>query len=982
MAKNLVIVESPAKAKTINKYLGSDYVVEASIGHIMDLPKNDIGVELKHRTFAPTLIVSPGKEKVVDRLKKLAAKSDAVFLAPDPDREGEAIAAHLKMQLLPSMRDKTNLRRFPFKEITKKAVKAAFERTRDVNEHLVDAQQTRRVLDRLVGYQISPLLWDKVKRGLSAGRVQTVALRLIVEREREINAFNPVEYWNIDAVLIPGADKNGGGEFTARMVGVKGQPIRVANGTDVEGKEQFLSNALPDKEAVDEVMAQLEGATWRVRGIETKERQRKPAAPFTTSKLQQEAAGKLGFNVRRTMGVAQRLYEGIELGTEGTVGLITYMRTDSTRMSPDAIAEVREWVGKKLGDKYLPKTENVYKSKADAQDAHEAIRPTSFNFTPDDVRKYLSDEQFRLYKLIWERAVSSQMTPAVFDATSVDIEARATGSSSAMSYDFRTTGSVLKFDGFLYFEERTKKARAVRDTKQVADDKKLAEGSADPDGAENARDATSEDSAGDRRLPTLTQGQPLTAKELDPQQKFTQPPPRFNEASLVKALEEKGIGRPSTYASIINTIQERDYVKKIAQKLIPTEIGMVTTELLVKNFPYIFEPGYTAQLESELDAVEGGSERWTDLLNGFYGHFEKELKVAEVQMEDIKAMELETDEICDKCGAPLILKWGKFGSFYSCSNFTKAKPVTVGHGPLKKDPKAAVKKVVAALSFPMIVKSMTEDVTDFSQEVKDERELLKVLQKASPIGKKLIVEPQTCDFTKENFAAKPDLSSPEASDAEAEDEFCDNCGRTMVLKNGPWGPFMSCPGYSDDPPCKTIRKLTQKQQSKPPVQLEEPCPKCGKPLLQREGQYGEFIACSGYPKCKYVKQDLLDVPCPKCAAEVAVRKNRRGDTFYGCTRYPKCDFTTNQKLVAETCPSCQSPYLLEVADKEGVHLICPNNGDRLPKRRAKKGGEDEKGTGVECHFEKTIGPPRVKEEPEELKRPDPHQTRPLAEAVA
>ena len=982
MAKNLVIVESPAKAKTINKYLGSDYVVEASIGHIMDLPKNDIGVELKYRTFAPTLIVSPGKEKVVDRLKKLAAKSDAVFLAPDPDREGEAIAAHLKMQLLPSMRDKTKLRRVTFNEITKKAVTAAFERTRDVNEHLVDAQQTRRVLDRLVGYQISPLLWDKVKRGLSAGRVQTVALRLIVEREREINAFKPVEYWNIDAFLISGADKAKGAEFTARMVGVKGQPIRVSNGVDVDGKEQFLSNALPDKEAVDEVMGQLQAATWRVRGIETRERQRRPAAPFTTSKLQQEAAGKLGFNVRRTMGVAQRLYEGIELGSEGTVGLITYMRTDSTRMSPDAIAEVRDWVGKKLGDNYLPKTENVYKSKADAQDAHEAIRPTSFNFAPDDVRKYLSEEQYRLYKLIWERAVSSQMTPAVFDATSVDVEARSTTSSIPMSYDFRTTGSVLKFDGFLHFEERTKKARAARDTQTDARDKKLAEGSADADSTESDKDATSEDSASDRRLPVLTQGQALTANDLDPQQKFTQPPPRFNEASLVKALEEKGIGRPSTYASIINTIQERDYVKKIAQKLIPTEIGMVTTELLVKNFPYIFEPGYTAQLESELDAVEGGSERWTDLLNGFYGHFEKELKVAELEMEDIKAMEVETDEICDKCGAPLILKWGKFGSFYSCSNFTKTKPVTVGHGPLKKDPKAAVKKVTAALSFPMIVKSLTEDVVDFSQEVHDDRELLKALQKGSPLGKKLIVEPQTCDFTKENFAAKPDLSTPQAQDAEAEDEFCDNCGRTMVLKNGPWGPFMSCPGYSDDPPCKTIRKLTQKQQSKPPVQLDEPCPKCGKPLLQRESQYGEFIACSGYPKCKYVKQDLLDVPCPKCAAEVAVRKNRRGDTFYGCTRYPKCDFTTNQKLVAEVCPSCKSPYLLEVADKDGVHLVCPNNQERLPKRRGKKGGEEETKEGVVCHFEKIIGPPRPKEVVQDLKVPNPESTRPLAEAMA
>ncbi len=978
MAKNLVIVESPAKAKTIGKYLGSEYVVEASIGHIMDLPKNDIGVELKLRTFEPTLIVSPGKEKVVDRLKKLAAKSDSVFLAADPDREGEAIAAHLKMQLLPSMKDKSKLRRVTFNEITKKAVQAAFQHTRDVDEDLVDAQQTRRVLDRLVGYQISPLLWDKVKRGLSAGRVQTVALRLIVEREREINAFEAVEYWNIDAVLTPG---KGGQEFTARMVGVQGLPIRVSNGVDADGKEVFLSNALPDKSAVDEVMGQLERATWRVKSVEKRERKQNPRAPFTTSQLQQQAAGRLGFNVRRTMGVAQRLYEGIELGKEGTVGLITYMRTDSTNMSADAVAEIRGWVNKKFGAKYLPEKANVYKSKKDAQEAHEAIRPTNVGFVPDEVRKYLSDEQYRLYKLIWERAVTSQMMPAIFDQTTVEIEAKAEG-----TFDFRTTGSILKFDGWLKFDEEAKKAKAARAAAEVAEKKTVSQ-SADGDDTENAKDATSEESSADRRLPELNNGQALQRTKLDPQQKFTQPPPRFNEASLVKTLEEKGIGRPSTYASIINTIQERDYVKKLQQKLVPTEIGMVVTELLVKNFPYIFETGYTAQLESELDDVEEGKERWTDLLKGFYGHFEKELKVAEVEMEDIKAMEQETDEICDKCGAKLILKWGKFGSFYSCSNFTKLKPITVALGPLKKDPKAATKKVLDTFHFPMHVKAMHEDMAEFSEEVADKASLMEALQraavKAKAEGLKLVVEPDTCDFTKENFAAKPDLNSPEAQDAEAEDEFCDNCGRTMVLRNGPWGPFMACPGYNDDPPCKTIRKLTQKVQSKPPVVLEEPCPKCGKPLLQRDGQYGEFIACSGYPKCKYVKQEILDVPCPKCGGEVAVRKNKRGDTFYGCTRYPKCDFTSNQKLVNETCPKCDSAYLVELSNAEGTFLVCPNNKEALPKRRAAKNAKTEEVSAApECTFEKKIGPPKAKEPAPELKKPDPERTRPVVEAVA
>jgi len=972
MSKNLVIVESPAKAKTIGKYLGKDYTVEASIGHIMDLPKNDIGVELIRRTFEPTLIVSPGKEKVVAQLKRLASKADAVFLAPDPDREGEAIAAHLRIQLLPSLKKGATLQRVTFNEITQKAVKAAFAHARDVDENLVDAQQTRRVLDRLVGYQISPLLWDKVKRGLSAGRVQTVALRLIVEREREINAFPSTEYWNIDAVLTPAGETS---EFVARMVGVNGEPLRVA---DLAEEGKYIANALPDQGAIDEVLPELEKAVWRVRSVEKKEVRRFPRAPFTTSQLQQQAAARLGFNVRRTMGVAQRLYEGVEIGNEGTVGLITYMRTDSTRISPDAVQEIRDYIAKDLGAKYLPATENVYKSKkaVEAQDAHEAIRPTNVRFIPEQIRRYLSDEQYRLYKLIWERAVTSQMTPAVFDQTTVDIEAKANA-----SYDFRTTGSVLKFDGFLRFEEEAKKAKATRDAKAAAEaaiaEKRLADAS-----DSSADDATSEESSADRRLPELNDGQALAKQRIDPQQKFTQPPPRFNEASLVKILEEKGIGRPSTYASIINTIQERDYVKKLQKKLVPTEMGMVVTELLVKNFPYIFETGYTAQLEGELDAVEDGTEKWTDLLNGFYDHFEEELKVAATHMEDVKAREVETDEICEKCGARLILKWGKFGSFYSCSNFTKQKPITVGLGPFKKDPKAALQKIVAAFHFPVMVKASTDDVTAFSREVNDKKALMEALEEGARKGKKLVVEPENCDFTKENYAAKPDLAMPGA-DEDQEDEACDNCGRTMVLRNGPWGPFMSCPGYNEDPPCKTIRKLTQKVQTKPPVVLDTPCPKCGKPLLQRDGQYGEFIACSGYPKCKYVKQDLLDVPCPKCGSDVAVRKTKRNTTFYGCTKYPKCDFTSNQLLVNETCPKCDSAYLVEVSNDEGTYLVCPNNRSALPKRRLRKGGPAvEEATTPECTFEKKVGPPKPKEEPEDLKRPDPEKTRPLVEAMA
>src|SRR5579871_636591 len=942
MGKSLVIVESPAKAKTIGKYLGSDYTVEASIGHIMDLPKNDIGVELKKRTFEPTLIVSPGKEKVVDRLKKLAAKADMVYLAPDPDREGEAIAAHLSIQLLPMVKDKSKVRRVTFNEITKKAVNAAFAHARDVDENLVDAQQTRRVLDRLVGYQISPLLWDKVRRGLSAGRVQTVALRLIVEREQEINDFVPVEYWTINAALKPSPD---GQEFVARFVGIDGVASRVANGTDESGKELFIASALPNKERIEEVVAQLEKAKWSVRSVERKERRRNPTAPFTTSKLQQDASGRLGFNVRRTMGVAQRLYEGVELGNEGTVGLITYMRTDSTRVSPDAIAEAREYIEKKLGPQYLPAKQNEYKSKKDAQDAHEAIRPTSVSYTPEGIRKYLSDEQYKLYRLIWQRFVASQMVPAVFDQTTVDIAAVAD-----RTYDFRVSGSVLKFDGYLKVYEQVKVDQAKKDDE--------------------------DEDADDKRPPELKDGQALTKQRIDSEQKFTEPPPRFNEASLVKTLEEKGIGRPSTYASIINTIQDRDYVKKIGAKFVPTEIGTVVTKLLVKNFPYIFDTAYTATLEGELDAVEDGEERWTDLLNGFYDHFEKELKVAEGSMEDIKRMEESTNEVCDNCGSPLILKWGKFGSFYSCSNFSKAKPMTIAAGPYKKDPKAVLKKVTTAFSFPIIVKATTEDVIEYSKEVLNAKELVAAIEEAADAGKKVTAEQFSCDFTKENFAAKPDLSAPGADEA-PEEEACDNCGRTMVLRNGPWGPFMACPGYNEDPPCKTIRKLTQKVQQKPPVQLEESCPKCGKPLLLRNGQYGEFISCSGYPKCKYIKQELLDVKCPKDGGDIAVRKTKRGDVFYGCVNYPKCDFASNLKLVDKTCPKCDSAYLLEVVNDKGTYLVCPNNREALPKRRKKKGAEEEAPTTPECTYEKKIAEPAPA-----VERPDPEKTRAVVESVA
>ncbi len=873
MSKSLVIVESPAKAKTIEKYLGKGFDVRASVGHIMDLPKNDIGVELKHRTFEPELIVSPGKEKVVDQLKKLGAKADEIYLAPDPDREGEAIAYHLALQLGTNAKERKKIRRVTFNEITKKAVQEAFKHARDVDQNLVDAQQTRRVLDRLVGYQISPLLWDKVRRGLSAGRVQTVAVRLIVEREREIGAFKPVEYWTLDAQLH--VEKHPDKSFKAKFIGIDSEPARIANGTDKDGKDQFIANALPNQEKMDAVVSALKQARWSLVSVQSREQQRRPLPPFITSQLQRDASTKLGFNVRRTMGVAQRLYEGIDLGAEGTTGLITYMRTDSPRVAPDAIAGAREWVGKQLGARYLPDSPNVYKGKKDAQDAHEAIRPTDPARTPESIARYLSDEQLKLYTLIWRRFVASQMTPAVFDVTSAKIAALS--AKDGKTYDFRASGSVLRFDGFLKIYE-------------VTEDKK------------------DEDDESANKLPNLDGVKALALDELFPDQRFTQPLPRYNEASLVKELEERGIGRPSTYASIINTIQDREYVVKHGGsrgRFYPTEIGVVVCDLLVKNFPYIFDMAYTAKLEEELDDIEEGKEKWTDLLNGFYDHFEDELKDAGKKMEDIKRMEILTDEKCDLCGSPLVLKWGKFGTFFACSAYDK----------------------------------------------KDKN---------------------SCTFTKENTAAKPDMNTPEAQEADEKDEYCENCGKVMVLRRGPFGMFMACPDYSADPPCKTIRKLSQKQQQKPPVPTGEDCPVCGKPLVLRQGQYGEFVSCSGYPKCKYIKQNLIEgMKCPKCGTgDLAERKARRGNIFWGCTNYPKCDFTSNYKPVPKKCPECGSPYLVEKTLRSGIFLECPNKKkgaeeETAPKKRAGKGAKaaESADANVVCTYSKRIGnappPPTV-----------------------
>ncbi len=797
MAKSLVIVESPAKAKTIGKYLGKNFTVKASLGHIKDLPKNDIAVDVE-RDFRPSYVVIEGKKKLIEELKKAAKESDAVYLAADPDREGEAICYHLQEELQPKRADKPAMYRVTFNEITANAVRKAFESPRPVDTNLVDAQQARRVLDRLVGYKISPLLWDKVRRGLSAGRVQTVALRLIVDRERVIRAFQREEYWSIEVHL------------NAKKAPALKTSVAKRNGANLD---------VASEEAAAAIVKALGGAEYVVRSVVTKEKRRHAVPPFITSTLQQEAARKLRFSVKRTMMLAQRLYEGVEIGTEGAVGLITYMRTDSTRVSDDALTEVRELIAQRYGAGYLPESPNYYKTKKAAQDAHEAIRPTSAMRHPDEVAGNLSEDELKLYRLVWQRFVASQMTPAVFDQTTVEVTAR--GGDQA-DYLMRATGSVPKFDGF---------QAVYKEGKDQKDE---------------------EDAEESNRLPQVSEGETLKLKSIEPEQHFTEPPPRFTEATLVKELEADGVGRPSTYASILSTIQEREYVKKEGGRFFPTELGTVVTELLVESFADIFDMTYTARMEDELDEIEEGKMDWRTAMSDFYERFQKDLAEAERSMRDIKRMEVPTDQVCDKCGKPMVIKWGKHGSFLACTGYpecTSTRQLNVGLHEL------------------------------------------------------------------EGEEGKVEISEQDAT------EYCPNCGREMVLKKGRFGTFLACTGYPD---CKTTKQLGEAQKA-PDRPLEEKCPQCGLHLVVKSGRFGEFTACSGYPKCKYVKQQTIGVMCPQCGqAELSARRSKRGKTFYGCTRYPDCDFVAWAKPIPEKCPECGGNYLVEKVLKSGHFAACPN----------------------------------------------------------
>jgi DNA topoisomerase-1 len=785
MPKALVIVESPAKAKTINKYLGKQFVVKASLGHIKDLPKRDLAVDVENG-FEPRYETIEGKKKLIAELKAASRKVEEVYLAADPDREGEAICYHLQEEL-GDRKNGPKFFRVMFNEITKKAVDKAFEKPGQVNIALVEAQQARRVLDRLVGYKISPLLWDKVRRGLSAGRVQTVALRVVVEREREIRAFQKKEYWTIDVDLA-----------------AKKPPILIARLTRANEETPEVGA----QAAADDIVAQLEAADYVVKSVGTREKKLNPVAPFITSTLQQESSRKLRFSVKRTMMLAQRLYEGIEIGKEGAVGLITYMRTDSTRISTDAIADVRHYITGQYGAPFLPESPNIYKSKKDAQDAHEGIRPTSMAFSPEVVEKYLQEDEMKLYRLIWNRFVASQMMPALYDQTTIDVAA--TGPQNGTEYIFRATGSVLKFDGYL---------KVYKEGKDQADE---------------------EDEEMKHHLPLVTEGEHLKFKAIRPEQHFTEPPPRYNEATLVKRLEADGVGRPSTYASILSTIQEREYVSKEGGRFQPTELGMVVTDLLLESFDDIFDVSYTARMEEELDDIEEGKIDWRTAMAEFYERFEHDLKHAEEHMTDIKRMEEPTGLMCEKCGKPLVMKWGKHGKFIACTGYPEC-------------------------TFTREPDSENVDLAEQGEEEYCENCGRPMVLKKGRFGTFFACSGYPdCKTTKQ-------IGGTQKKDVPL-DEKCPNCGNHLVLKTGRFGEFTACSNY---PTCKYVKQKT----------IGVKCPECSEgEIIERRSKKGKtFYGCNRYPECKFVAWGKpVAEKCPECGSPYMVEKWLKAGPVWQC----------------------------------------------------------------------------------------------------
>jgi DNA topoisomerase-1 len=787
LAKSLVIVESPAKAKTINKFIGKDFVVKASVGHVRDLPKSEIGVD--EETFEPKYEVLEGKEKVVSELRAAAKGADMIYIASDPDREGEAIGWHV-MNLLGG--DTTKVRRILFHEITQNAVRKAMEQPGTIDMNKVNAQQARRVLDRLVGYKLSPLLWDKVRRGLSAGRVQSVALKMVVDREDSIRAFVPEEYWSFGAKLS-----------------AKNPPPFIAKLSRVDGKKADVVN----EEQARAIEAQLKAGTFAVEKVARKERKQTPGAPFITSKLQQEAYRRFKYPVKRTMSIAQKLYEGKELGGElGHVGLITYMRTDSTRVSDEAIGEVRTYIAGKYGSDILPEKPNVYKAKkaVQAQEAHEAIRPTSTDFDPERIKHALTKEEYNLYKLIFDRFVASQMKPALFDVTDIDVQ--------SANLTLRASGEVQKFAGFLAVFQ---------------------------DGLETA-DEDDEKPDAQKTLPAVTEGEPLQLLGLDTKQNFTQPPPRYTEATLVKALEENGIGRPSTYGTILQTIQTRDYTYKEDGKFYPSQLGMLVTKMLKESFSDIIDEKYTAELEEKLDNVEDGQREWKDLMREFSGKFNGDLERARTEMTQVKGEGIKTDEICEKCGSPMAMKFGRFGEFLACTNY-----------PDCKNTKETAKP---------------NDVEQPEGEVVTCDKCNKPMQlKRSRFGQFYACTGYPdCKNTKDPKLLKANANLPSEPQPP-----CETCGKEMVLKSGRYGPFFSCSGYPD---CKNIRKIG-KTGSTAPTPTGVKCPNCKEgELVERRSRRGVFFSCSRYPKCDFALNNRpLPRECPQCQAPYLLEKETKRD---------------------------------------------------------------------------------------------------------
>ncbi|OEU48004.1 MAG: DNA topoisomerase I, partial [Desulfobacterales bacterium S3730MH5] len=749
MSKSLVIVESPTKIRTLKKYLGPDYDVASTVGHIKDLPTKELGVSIEHG-FDPQYTTIQGKEKVIRALKKAASNLNDIYLAQDPDREGEAIAWHTAEVLKKKGR---RFYRVLFHELTKNAILTAVASPQQLDKHKFESQQARRILDRLVGYQISPILWQKVLRGLSAGRVQSVAVRIICEREREIHAFQSEEYWSITAKL----EGESPPPFLAKLIKKHNKKLRI-----------------PDEKASQSILKDLEEARFRVEKVIQKAQKRNPPPPYITSKLQQEAIRKLGFSAKKTMMVAQQLYEGIELGPEEPEGLITYMRTDSIRIAKEAIDEARHLIEREFGPTYLPTNPNVFKNKKRVQDAHEAIRPTSVLRKPKEIAQFLSKDQLSLYELIWKRFVASQMKPAVFDQTSVAI--------SATSYLFQASGSVIRFPGFMALYTSSDDNQIQQKDKET--------------------------------LPRLSEGMALKCHGLEPKQHFTQPPPRFSEASLVKELEENGIGRPSTYASILTTIRQKGYVDLIKKFFRPSELGFIVNDLLIESFPDILNVDFTARMENNLDKIEEAKIESVSVLEDFYRSFRKDLERATKEMHSVKGNGLPVDMDCPKCGKPLGIKVGKNGPFLACSGYPNC--------------------------------NFTRNYT------RDEKGQIEMEQPVSP---------------------------------QATDEICEKCGSPMVQKQGRFGPFVACSAY---PACKNTRSLKANATS---------------------------------------KTEPTGVKCPEkgCGGELVARRSRRGKLFYGCTGYPACTFAVWDKPVPQSCPECGASFVLKrTTKKDGPHLRCFN----------------------------------------------------------